>query len=65
MKVSVIEAAETRRDAPRTVLAGPFEIRGKAPLDPGFTMTYEIRLRNLSPDCGCVGTVNIVSVRGR
>jgi hypothetical protein len=63
LKVSVLEA-DTRRDAPRAVLAGPFTIRGKAPLHPGFAMTYEIRLRNISSDCGCVGTVHIVSVRG-
>jgi hypothetical protein len=64
LKVSVLEGNDTRPDGRRTVLAGPFTIRGSAPLHPGLTMTYEMRLRNLASECSCVGKVDIISVRG-
>jgi hypothetical protein len=50
-------------DTPPTVPAGPYRIRGKIVLRPGYTMHYEMRLRNLPQDCDCVPTVEVVSVR--
>jgi hypothetical protein len=48
---------------PAATIAGPFTIRGRAILDPGFSMNYEMRLRNLTPDCGCRASVSVNSAR--
>lgn len=45
------------------VLAGPYTIVGKNVLRPGQTLNFEILLRNLSSDCGCVARVHVVSAR--
>jgi hypothetical protein len=60
IEVSIVEK-QRRPDARRKVLVGPFTIRGKASLDPGNALSYEMRLRNLSSDCNCLGTAKIVS----
>lgn len=46
--------------APR-VVAGPFVIRGRVDLQAGYTMNYEMLLRNLPSDCNCVADVAIVA----
>jgi hypothetical protein len=60
--VDQVSAESTGRDQPATI-AGPFTIRGRAILDPGFSMNYEMRLRNLTPDCGCRANVSVSSAR--
>lgn len=63
-EVSIVE--ELRRghlDTPRRVLAGPFAIRGKIVLHPGYTADYEILLRNISPTCRCAANVRVLSFR--
>ena len=62
LEVSVDE----RRDsgAPVTgALVRPFTIRGHTVLDAGYTMKYEMLLRNLPASCDCVATVGVISVR--
>ena len=48
--------------SPRVVV-GPFTIRGSVTIEAGYTVNYEMLLRNLSPDCGCVANVVVVSAR--
>ncbi len=62
VEISIVEKSH-RPDATRKVLVGPFTIRGKVTLDPGNALSYEMRLRNLSSDCNCLGTARIVSSR--
>lgn len=57
------EARREPADARRAVVAGPVTIRTKAALSPGYSLSYEIRLRNVSADCGCVPSVDVVSAR--
>jgi hypothetical protein len=47
----------------RTLLAGPIVIHSKFTLKPGFTMKYELRLRNFSAECACLGAVKVRSAR--
>jgi len=60
--VDRLSADGSDQDPPATI-AGPFTIRGRAILDPGFSMNYEMRLRNLTPDCGCRANVSVNSAR--
>jgi hypothetical protein len=48
---------------PQLVLAGPYKLRAKFVLQPGYTMHYEMRLSNLSVDCECVPRVRVFSAR--
>jgi hypothetical protein len=43
-------------------LVRPFKIRGHVVLQAGYTVNYELLLRNLSSDCRCIATVDVVSV---
>ena len=36
-------------------------IRGRVDLQAGYTLNYEMLLRNLPPDCSCVADVAIVA----
>jgi hypothetical protein len=64
VEISLVKKASPPigRDTKRAVLAGPFKIRGDVALEPGFSVSYEMRLRNLSTECGCVPDVEVVSV---
>ena len=63
-EVSIVEEPQREhRDMPARVLAGPFAIRGKIVLDPGYTVDSEILLRNISPTCSCVANVRVLSFR--
>jgi hypothetical protein len=44
-------------------LVRPFKVRGHVVLQPGYAIDYEILLRNLSSDCDCVASVDVVSVQ--
>jgi hypothetical protein len=47
----------------RPRLAGPFLLRADTTLEPGFTMTCELLLCNLTAPCDCDVEVSVVSVR--
>jgi hypothetical protein len=44
-------------------IAGPFTVKSTVVLAPHSTMTYEMRLRNLSSDCVCAPEAAVLSVR--
>jgi hypothetical protein len=44
-------------------IVGPFRISGHATIEAGYTVNYEMLLRNLNPECPCVATVRVVSAR--
>jgi len=63
-EVSIVEEPQhEHRDTPSRILAGPFAIRGKMVLDPGYTADYEILLRNISATCRCAAKVRVLSCR--
>jgi|KBSMisStandDraft_5_1062788.scaffolds.fasta_scaffold73828_2 hypothetical protein len=45
------------------VLVRPFKIRGAVKLEAGYSVNYEVLLRNLSSDCNCVASVEVLSFR--
>jgi hypothetical protein len=61
LEVTILERPSA--DADRHVVAGPFTIRGDVNLQAGYTLNYEMLLRNLPSDCDCVADVTIVSDR--
>jgi len=60
--VSLLDAAAGDSKTPR-VLVGPFKIRLEEVLLADYSVHYELRLRNLSPDCGCVPVVDVLDAR--
>lgn len=62
LEVSMVSGDGAREaDAAPLVLAGPVAIRSTFELQPGFTMLYQMRLRNFSTDCDCHAIVKVVS----
>jgi hypothetical protein len=61
LEVAIVEQSSTDAAAARRVVAGPFTIRGDVDLQAGYTLNYEMLLRNLPPDCRCVANVAIVA----
>src|SRR5919198_4218388 len=55
LEISIVEKrnAEDTIALPR-MLAGPYTIKTNVILNAGFSISYEIMLRNLAPDCDCV-----------
>lgn len=64
VEISVVtkETLPIGGDTEPVVLAGPFKMRGDVALEPCFSISYEMRLRNLSTESGCVPHVEVVSV---
>jgi hypothetical protein len=64
LEVSILEAPRSNHASARPrLVAGPFTIRGNVTRDSGYTLNYEILLRNLSPHCHCLGKVDVLAVR--
>ena len=62
-EVSIAQKPEPdHAPGPKHVVAGPFTIKGTIDLDAGYTIAYEVLLRNLSSDCSCAPEVHVVSV---
>jgi hypothetical protein len=62
--ISIVARSASRRIGVRPrVLAGPFVIRARVGIKPGFTVDYEIGLRDVSVACGCNPDVRVISVR--
>ena len=64
LSISLVEAPRDGSvDAVPTVLVGPVKVLATRLLLPGYTVHYELRLRNISSDCGCVPTVDVLEAR--
>jgi hypothetical protein len=61
VEISIAEKSASHQ--PPRVVAGPFTIKGEAVLEPGYTIKYQMIMRNLSSDCDCVANVGVVSAR--
>jgi len=44
-------------------VAGPFTVKGIVTVEPGYTMQFDMLLRNVSPDCACAAAVRVVLAR--
>jgi hypothetical protein len=47
----------------RVVLVRPFNIRVSQVLQPGYSIHYELRMRNLSASCDCLPKVEVLAAR--
>ena len=63
LQVAIVERKGAHDDAVPRVVVGPFTVGGHATIEAGYTVSYEMVLRNLSSDCGCLANVRIVSAR--
>jgi hypothetical protein len=64
IQISMLERPRDERAlGSRRFVVNPFMIRGSVTLEAGYTMNYEMLLRNLSTDCACVPNVVVISAR--
>jgi len=61
VEISIVEKS-TNHEPPH-IVAGPFTIKGEAVLEPGYTIKYQMIMRNLSSDCDCAANVGVLSAR--
>ena len=61
LEISILEKP-ARMELTGRALVRPFKIRGSVVLQAGYTINYEMLLRNLSSDCRCIANVDVVSV---
>ena len=45
------------------IIVGPVTIEGRATIEAGYTLEYQMLLRNLSAECECVASVTVLSAR--
>jgi hypothetical protein len=58
-----ILASSVDREAPSPYVVRPFTIRLKEVVLAGYSVHYELRLRNLSSDCSCVPEIEVLEAR--
>ena len=63
IQIGIRTKESTDRSRPPQIIVGPFSVAGYATIEAGYTLNYEMLLRNLSPDCSCVADVSITSAR--
>jgi hypothetical protein len=64
LEISVTEKPKSDYGRARArALVRPFVISGNVVLESGYTINYELLLRNLSSNCSCVANVTVRSVR--
>jgi hypothetical protein len=64
IQISMLERPRDEHElSSRRFVVKPFMIRGSVTLEVGYTMNYEMLLRNLSSDCACVPNVVVISAR--
>ena len=63
-QISLVEDVRREKtDVPERVVAGPFTILAKLPLEPADTAEYEALLRNVPTGCRCAARIRLLSVR--
>jgi hypothetical protein len=61
LRIEVHERTPLDADVPQRVIVRPFDVRGAATIEPGFTVEYSMLFRNLPPDCGCEAGITVIS----
>jgi hypothetical protein len=62
LEISILEKPALTGLSGRAVVR-PFKIRGSVVLQAGYTLNFEMLLRNLASDCSCIANVDVVSVQ--
>jgi hypothetical protein len=64
LRVSLVSRQDhADTDGTQTIVAGPFTIRAKRVLRPGYTIEFDLGLRNIGSDCACIPNVEVVAAR--
>ena len=63
LEISITEKPSDQVPGPSRMLVRPFKIRGNVVLESGYTINYEMLLRQFSSDCDCIANVDVLSVR--
>ena len=64
VRISVVENESEASSQVATVVAGPYTLIGNENvLRPGQTIDFELRLKNLSSECGCAARVEVLSLQ--
>jgi len=63
VSVSVLGESSGLTPEVRPVLVRPFKIRVSQVLQPGYSVHYELRMKNISADCDCLPRVEVVEAR--
>jgi len=61
--VSVLGPEAGTAPLSRDVVVRPFKIRLSQVLEPGFSVHYELRMKNLSATCDCVAMLEVLDAR--
>jgi hypothetical protein len=64
MRVSFVEKrlSDDAESQPR-ILVGPVTFTTRDVVEPGYVLGYEMLFRNLSAECGCIPSVQLLSAR--
>lgn len=63
LEISIVRKPSTSDSATARVVARPFTVQEKRILEPGYSLQYEIVLKNVSSDCDCRPSVQVRSAR--
>ena len=63
IEIAIVAKPQTVSEPAPRVIVRPFIIRGHVTIEAGYTVAYQMLLRNLAPDCECQADVNVVSAR--
>jgi hypothetical protein len=64
MRVSFVEKPlSDDAESPPRILVGPVTFTAREVLDGGYILSYEMLFRNLSPECECQPSVQLLSTR--
>ena len=61
LEIAMVSETDSNETGTALVLAGPVVVRSSYELQPGFTMMYEMRLKNFSIECECHPVVKVAS----
>lgn len=63
LEISIVGKGSTSDAAPSRVITRPFTVEEKRVIEPGYSLQYEIVLKNVSSDCDCRTSVQVRSAR--
>ena len=63
LEISIVRKGSTSDPATSPVISRPFTVEEKRIIEPGYSLQYEIVLKNVSSDCDCRTSVQVRSAR--
>jgi hypothetical protein len=63
LEISIVRKPPTSDSATVPIIRQPFTVQEKRIIEPGYSLQYEIVLKNVSSDCDCRTSVQVRSAR--